>query len=46
MREARILVTGGADFNGSHLCETLLDPVRRCSASTTTIPAGDATSSI
>ena len=40
----RILVTGGAGFLGSHLCERLLDRATTCSASTIFSPAPRTTS--
>jgi nucleoside-diphosphate-sugar epimerase len=36
---ARVLVTGGAGFLGSHLCERLVDAATMCCASTTSTPA-------
>ena len=37
--ERKVLISGGAGFLGSHLCERLLDAATRCSASTTSSPA-------
>ena len=42
--QEQVLVTGGAGFLGSHLCDRLLADGHRCSASTTSSPAPSATS--